>query len=38
MAIKIDMEKAYDKMSCPRPLGRAYFITLYPESDGMFWF
>ena len=38
MAIKIDMEKAYDKMSCPRPNGRAYFITLYPESDGMFWF
>lgn len=29
MAIKIDMEKAYDKMSCPRPNGRAYFITLY---------
>lgn len=28
MAIKIDMEKAYDKMSCPRPNGRAYFIFI----------
>lgn len=38
MAIKADMEKAFDKMSCPRPLGRAYFITFPSKSPRMLWF
>lgn len=38
MAIKADMEKAFDKMSCPRPNGRAYFITFPSKSPRMLWF
>lgn len=34
MAIKLDMEKAYDRMSCPRPNGRAYFITFSLSNNG----